>query len=64
MNPLTQRARRIYEDYPSTFWTLIGAYFVDRLGGAVLFPFFARYASAHFPQYPFDRLGIGQVHLQ
>lgn len=48
MNSLTRRVRRIYHDYPNTFWTLIGAHFVDRLGGAVLFPFFALYVTARF----------------
>jgi MFS family permease len=48
MNRLQQRVVTVYRDYPSTFWTLVGASFVDALGGAVLFPFFALYVTANF----------------
>lgn len=40
--------RTIYGNFPGTFWTLIAATFVDRLGGALLFPFFALYITARF----------------
>lgn len=43
-----QQLGEIFHDYPSTFWTLVGATFVDRLGGAVLFPFFSLYITARF----------------
>ena len=42
------RLRTVYSNFPSTFWTLVGATFVDRLGGALLFPFFALYITARF----------------
>ncbi|MFP3853673.1 MAG: MDR family MFS transporter [Anaerolineales bacterium] len=38
----------IYREYPSQFWTLIGASFIDALGGALLFPFFTLYITAKF----------------
>jgi MFS family permease len=37
-----------YREFPVTFWTLIGATFIDRVGGAILFPFLALYVTAHF----------------
>lgn len=42
------RLRRTYRQFPTTFWTLIGASFIDQLGGAILFPFFALYVTDHF----------------
>jgi MFS family permease len=41
-------ARKTYLDYPRNFWVLMGAGFIDRVGGAMLFPFFALYITAHF----------------
>jgi len=37
-----------YRDYPRTFWTLMGVSFIDHLGGALLFPFFALYITSKF----------------
>lgn len=42
------RLRTLYQEYPHTFWTLVGATFIDRIGGAVLFPFFALYVTSKF----------------
>ena len=42
------RAKRIYAEYPRQFWTVVGASFVDRLGGALLFTFFSLYVTKHF----------------
>ena len=39
---------QLYREYPRTFWTLVGATFIDRVGGAVLFPFFALYVTSKF----------------
>lgn len=36
-----ERWKTIYYEYPRTFWMLVGITFIDRLGGALLFPFFA-----------------------
>lgn len=38
----------LYHEYPRSFWTLIGVTFIDRLGGALLFPFFALYITEKF----------------
>lgn len=43
-----KRLQHIYREYPKQFWTLIGATFIDRLGGALLFPFFTLYVTAKF----------------
>ncbi|RME41840.1 MAG: MFS transporter [Caldilineae bacterium] len=42
------RARTLYAEYPSQFWVLMGALFIDRVGGALLFPFFSLYITAKF----------------
>lgn len=42
------RALQIYRDYPRDFWMMILVNFVDRLGGSILFPFFALYITRKF----------------
>lgn len=42
------RARTIYQEYPAQFWVVIGSSFIDRLGGALMFPFFSLYITRHF----------------
>jgi MFS family permease len=42
------RALQIYQDYPRDFWMMIMVNFVDRLGGSLLFPFFALYITKKF----------------
>lgn len=49
--------RQVYDEYPRPFWTLMGASFIDALGGALLFPFFTLYVTAKFG------LGLSQVGL-
>lgn len=43
-----QRLRNLYNEYPRQFWVLISATFIDRLGGALLFPFFSLYITKKF----------------
>lgn len=38
----------MYDDYPRPFWILLIVTFIDRLGGALLFPFFALYLTRRF----------------
>lgn len=38
----------VYQEYPRPFWTLVGVTFIDHLGGALLFPFFALYITSKF----------------
>src|SRR5215208_2577858 len=42
------RLRKIYHDFPSLFWTVVGVRFVDGIGGTLLFPFFALYITQKF----------------
>jgi len=42
------RIKETYNEYPRTFWTLVGASFIDRLGGTMIFPFFALYVTQKF----------------
>jgi MFS family permease len=52
---LLKKLSTIYQEYPPTFWTLIGAAFIDRLGGALIFPFLALYVTQRF------QVGMTQV---
>jgi len=40
--------RSTYREFPPAFWTLVAVTFIDRLGGALLFPFFALYITGRF----------------
>ncbi len=40
--------KETYNEFPRTFWTLVGASFIDRLGGTMIFPFFALYVTQKF----------------
>ncbi len=42
------RLQRLFREYPRQFWLLLGASFIDGLGGALLFPFFTLYVTARF----------------
>jgi MFS family permease len=46
-NQLT-KIKSVYAEYPKTFWTLVVVTFIDRLGGFLLFPFFALYITKKF----------------
>ena len=43
-----QNIRSLYREYPQQFWVIVGAGFIDRVGGALIFPFFALYITSHF----------------
>jgi MFS family permease len=45
---MLQRIRDTYDEYPATFWTLMGASGVDNLGRFLLFPFFSLYITSRF----------------
>ena len=40
--------KTLYREYPANFWVLIGSAFIDRLGGALIFPFLALYITFKF----------------
>ena len=45
---ITQKISKIYNEYPRTFWIVIVISFIDRIGGSLLFPFFALYITSKF----------------
>ncbi len=42
------KIRAVYDEYPRVFWNLIAITFIDQVGGAMLFPFFALYLTKKF----------------
>jgi MFS family permease len=48
MNTFLERTRKIYHEYPSAFWTYNLIVFIDRLGGFMLYPFFALYLTQKY----------------
>jgi predicted MFS family arabinose efflux permease len=48
MNNLLTRTRKVYHEYPRAFWIYNIIVFVDRLGGFMLYPFFALYLTQKF----------------
>ncbi len=47
-NNAIRRVNKIYREYPNQFWVIVSANFVDRVGGALIFPFFALYITKQF----------------
>jgi len=43
-----QRIRKIYSEYPRNFWIVIATLFIDRVGGALIFPFIGLFITAKF----------------
>jgi len=50
---MIRRLSATYHEYPSRFWILVGATFVDSVGRTLLNPFFALYIT--------DRFGVGMT---
>jgi MFS family permease len=42
------RFEKIYHEFPQKFWIVVGVSFIDRIGGTLLFPFFALYITQKF----------------
>lgn len=42
------KIRKIYNEFPRQFWILVLGTFIDRLGGALMFPFFTLYLTKKF----------------
>jgi MFS family permease len=42
------RLNKIYHEFPRLFWVVVGVGFIDRIGGTLLFPFFALYITQKF----------------
>jgi MFS family permease len=47
-NQMLNRLRSTYRELPPSFWVLTLASFIDRLGGTMIFPFFALYITHKF----------------
>jgi MFS family permease len=43
-----ENAKKIYNEYPRAFWTYNVIVFIDRLGGFMLYPFFALYLTQKY----------------
>lgn len=48
MHKKRQELTALYHEYPQAFWILTGVSFIDRLGGALLYPFFTLYITSRF----------------
>ena len=48
MNALLEKTKKVYNEYPRAFWTYNVIVFIDRLGGFMLYPFFALYLTQKF----------------
>jgi len=48
MNALLARTKKVYNEYPRAFWIYNIIVFIDRLGGFMLYPFFALYLTQKF----------------
>ncbi|MGA9532229.1 MAG: MFS transporter [Anaerolineales bacterium] len=42
------RIQKTYREYPSKYWILVAATFIDRVGGTLVFPFFTLYITQKF----------------
>ena len=45
---IKNQINQIYKKYPKNFWILAGASFIDRFGGAIIFPYLALYITKKF----------------
>ncbi|MBN2117387.1 MAG: MFS transporter [Anaerolineales bacterium] len=45
---MLSRINKIYHEFPRLFWVVVGVSFIDRVGGTLLFPFFALYITQKF----------------
>jgi MFS family permease len=45
---MPKKLQEIYQEYPKTFWIIMGGMFIDRVGGALIFPFFGLYITSKY----------------
>ena len=48
MSTFLQRTKKVYNEYPRAFWIYNIIVFIDRLGGFMLYPFFALYLTQKY----------------
>ena len=39
---------QLYHQFPRKFWIVVGVHFIDKIGGTIVFPFFALYITGKF----------------
>jgi len=42
------RFQQLYHEFPKPFWIVTGVHFIDKIGGTIVFPFFALYITRKF----------------
>jgi len=45
---MLNKTKATFQEYPLKFWVLVIATFIDRVGGTLIFPFFALYITQRF----------------
>jgi MFS family permease len=40
--------KQLYHEFPKKFWIVVGVHFIDKIGGTLVFPFFALYITRKF----------------
>ena len=40
--------KQLYHQFPRKFWIVVGVHFIDKIGGTIVFPFFALYITGKF----------------
>ena len=45
---MISRLKKLLNEYPRTFWIIIGGMFIDQLGGMLVFPFFGLYITSKY----------------
>ncbi len=45
---MLDRYRKIYGQFPRTYWVVVGTHFIDVIGNTLLNPFFALYVTQKF----------------
>ncbi|MEW6405494.1 MAG: MFS transporter, partial [Chloroflexota bacterium] len=43
-----ERIQKIYYEFPARFWVIVLTFFIDSVGGTLLFPFFSLYITQKF----------------
>src|SRR5512147_1717322 len=43
-----ERINKLYHEFPARFWIIVLTFFIDSIGGTLLFPFFALYITQKF----------------
>jgi MFS family permease len=42
------KVAQLYHEFPRRFWVVVGVHFIDKIGGTIVFPFFALYITSKF----------------